>query len=92
MPSRDASARRVGHESDRPRAAYLGDDVYELRVKHYRVNLRILYFFYGRTAVVLCHGLAKEKRVPKKDLRTAAERWRDSRPIPTGTPSTPWSE
>ena len=63
-----------GHELDRPHAAYLGDDLYELRIKFYRVNYRILYFFHGRTAAVVCHGLAKERVVPKKDLRTAKER------------------
>lgn len=63
-----------GHELDRPHAAYLGDDLYELRIKFYRVNYRILYFFHGRTAAVVCHGLAKEKSVPKRDIRTAAER------------------
>lgn len=63
-----------GHELDRPHAAYLGDGLYELRIKFYRVNYRILYFFHGRVAAVVCHGLAKEDKVPKKDLRTAAQR------------------
>ena len=53
-----------GHELGRPHAAYLGGDLYELRIKFYRVNYRILYFFHGRTAAVLCHGLAKEAKVP----------------------------
>lgn len=65
---------RHGHELDRPHAAYLGDDLYELRIKFYRVNYRILYFFHGRVAAVVCHGLAKEDKVPEKDLRIAAER------------------
>jgi phage-related protein len=65
---------QFGHELDRPHAAYLGDDLYELRIKFYRVNYRILYFFHGRTTAVICHGLAKEAKVPRKDLRTAAER------------------
>jgi phage-related protein len=65
---------QFGHELDRPHAAYLGEDLYELRIKFFRVNYRILYFFHGRTVAVLCHGLAKEKTVPKKDPRTATER------------------
>jgi phage-related protein len=64
---------QFGHELDRPHAAYLGDDLYELRIKFYRVNYRILYFFHDRTPVV-CHGLAKEQKVPKKDLRIATKR------------------
>ena len=63
-----------GHELHRPNAAYLGDGLYELRIKFYRVNYRILYFFHERTVAVVCHGLAKEAKVPKKDLRIAAER------------------
>ena len=63
-----------GHELRRPHAENLGGGLYELRIKFYRVNYRILYFFHGRTAAVVCHGLAKEKTVPKRDLRTAAER------------------
>jgi phage-related protein len=63
-----------GHRLDRPHAAYLGHDVYELRVRFYKVNYRMLYFFHGRTAAVVCHGLAKEKEVPKQDLRIAAGR------------------
>lgn len=39
---------QFGHELDRPHAAYLGEDLYELRIKFYRVNYRILYFFHGR--------------------------------------------
>ena len=65
---------QFGHELDRPHAAYLGDELYELRIKFYRINYRILYFFHGRTAAVVCHGLAKEQKVPRKDLRIAAER------------------
>lgn len=63
-----------GHELRRPLAEYLGDDLYELRIKYYRTNYRILYFFHGRVAAVVCHGLAKEGKVPKKDLRIASER------------------
>ena len=63
-----------GHELGRPHAAPLGDDLYELRIKFYRVNYRILYFFHKRTAAVACHGLAKEDKVPKTDLRLAAAR------------------
>ena len=65
---------QFGHELDRPHAAYLGDELYELRIKFYRINYRILYFFHGRTAAVVCHGLAKEQKVPRKDLRISAER------------------
>lgn len=34
-----------GHELRRPIADYLGNDLYELRVKVGRMNLRVIYFF-----------------------------------------------
>ncbi|MBH0207978.1 MAG: hypothetical protein HP495_05580 [Nitrospira sp.] len=40
------------------------------------MNYRILYFFHGRMAAILAHGLAKEREVPAKDIRAALERKR----------------
>ena len=62
-----------GHELDRPHAAPLGDGIYELRVKFFRVNLRMLYFFHERRAAVISHGLAKERIVPPGEIRRAWE-------------------
>jgi phage-related protein/transcriptional regulator with XRE-family HTH domain len=42
-----------GHELRRPHAENLGNGLYELRVKFFRVNYRMLYFFYGRDAACL---------------------------------------
>ena len=64
----------LGHELRRPEADYLRDDIYELRVGLQGINYRILYFFHGRTAAVLSHGLVKERRVPVKDIDLAIER------------------
>ncbi len=63
-----------GHELRRPEADYLRDNIYELRVGHQRVNYRILYFFHGRTAAVLAHGIVKERRVPPREIDRAIER------------------
>ena len=64
-----------GHELKRPHAEYLeGTDLYELRVKYYRVNLRMLYFFHGRDATIVSHGFAKEGRIPPKEINLATER------------------
>ena len=49
-------------------------DIYELRVRHQRVNYRMLYFFHGRIAVVISHGLVKEQVVPPKEIDRAVER------------------
>jgi len=66
-----------GHELRRPEADYLRDDIYELRVHHRRVNYRILYFFHGRRAAVLAHGIVKERRIPSQDIDRAIERKRE---------------
>lgn len=66
--------RQFGHELRRPVADLLRDDVYELRVAHLGVNYRMLYFFHGKAATVVSHGLVKERRVPPKEIGTAIKR------------------
>jgi phage-related protein len=63
-----------GYELQRPDADYLRDGIYELRVGLQGINYRILYFFYGTTAVVISHGLIKERSVPKLEIEQAIER------------------
>lgn len=65
----------LGHELRRPEADYLRDDIYELRTKHQKVNLRMLYFFQGRTAVVVSHGFDKQQaKVPDSEIDLAIRR------------------
>ena len=64
----------LGHELRRPAADYLQDGIYELRVSYQGVNYRMLYFFHGREAVVVSHGLVKEQKVPLKEIKKAVER------------------
>jgi phage-related protein len=64
----------LGHELRRPEADYLRDGIYELRTRLGRVNYRMLYFFHGDTAVVLSHGLVKEKAVPAAEIDRAVGR------------------
>lgn len=72
-----------GHELQRPHAAPLGDGIHELRVKFYRVNLRMLYFFHGREAVVVSHGFSKQQaKVPAREIREAVERMEKFRADP----------
>ena len=47
---------------------------YELRVGLQGVNYRMLYFFHGKRAVVLSHGLVKERAVSPADVDKAIER------------------
>ena len=64
----------LGHELRRPEADYLRDEIYELRVGLQGVNYRMLYFFHGRTAIVVSHGLIKERVVPPKEIDRAVKR------------------
>ena len=41
------------------------------------VNYRILYFFHGRVAAILAHGLTKQDRVPDAAIETALARRRN---------------
>lgn len=50
------------------------DDIYELRVAHQGINYRMLYFFHGKAATVVSHGLVKERRVPPKEIDKATKR------------------
>jgi phage-related protein len=66
--------RQQGHDLRRPIADYLRDGIHELRTNAGRVQYRILYFFHGKNAVVLAHGLVKEKQVPNADIERAISR------------------
>ena len=63
--------RDLGHELRRPEADYLRDGIYELRLRHQTVNYRVLYFFYGKSVVVLTNGLTKEKQIAQGDIDNA---------------------
>jgi phage-related protein len=63
-----------GHELRRPISAPLRDGIYELRLRENKVRLRMLYFFAGRKAVVVTHGLKKQTdRVPPVEIDRALE-------------------
>ena len=38
------------------------------------LNYRVLYFFHGREAVVLSHGLVKRRAVPAREIDLAVKR------------------
>ena len=38
------------------------------------INYRVLYFFHGRTAAIVSHGIVKEKRVPEREINLALKR------------------
>ena len=66
-----------GHELRRPLSDHLGGGIFELRARHQRVNLRMLYFFHGTAVVVVMHGFAKQQAlVPLPEIWLALERRR----------------
>ncbi|MFI5398458.1 MAG: type II toxin-antitoxin system RelE/ParE family toxin [Candidatus Binatia bacterium] len=66
---------KLGHELRRPEADCLRDGIYELRTKHAGLNYRMLYFFHGRRAAIVSHGIIKQQaEVPPKDIQRAAHR------------------
>ena len=58
----------------RTEADFLRDGIYELRVRLRTTNYRMLYFFHGRTAAVLSHGVSKEDQVPTYEIDRAIAR------------------
>ena len=67
--------RAEGHSLRRPLADHVVAGLYELRVKHLRVHFRMLYFFHGRSVVVVSHGFTKQGGViPFEEIRRALDR------------------
>jgi phage-related protein len=64
----------LGHGLRRPEADFLRDGIYELRIGYLCRNYRVLYFFHGRAAAVVSHGLMKEREVPPREIDLAIER------------------
>ena len=61
-----------GHDLDRPLAAFLRNGIYELRFKNNTVQYRVLYFFVGKNAAVLSHGIRKTgAKVPDQEIEKA---------------------
>ena len=66
-----------GHLLRRPAADFLRDGIYELRARAGGINYRMLYFFHGREAVVISHGLLKQQAiVPPIEIERALRRKR----------------
>lgn len=78
-----------GSELRRPHAENIGNGLYELRVKFHHINLRMLYFFHGRTAAVVSHGFAKERKIPPAEIKKALERLQEFRQAPRRHTFTP---
>ena len=73
----------AGHELRRPEADILRDKIYELRVRHQRVNYRLLYFFHHGAAVI-AHGCTKKGDVDDSDIERAIARRKEYIRDPSG--------
>lgn len=74
--ARLALLEQSGHELRRPIADTIGEGLLEMRWRVANVNYRILFFFHGRHAAVLAHGLTKEAKLPAVDIERALARKR----------------
>lgn len=61
----------LGYELRRPHADMLRDGIMELRARVGKVNYRMLYFFHGRNATIISHGITKEGKVPNIEIERA---------------------
>ena len=64
----------LGHELRRPEGDYLRESIYELRASLQGVHYRMLYFFHGKKAAVVSHGIIKERVVPPQEIELAITR------------------
>ena len=64
----------LGHEMRRPEADFLRDGIYELRASYQGAHYRMLYFFAGKSVVVVSHGLTKKREVPPREIDQALRR------------------
>lgn len=62
----------VGHLARRPQVDYIGNQIYELRVAIEQHQHRLLYFFHGRSIIVITSGILKnEGKVPQSEIDRA---------------------
>ena len=53
----------------------IGNDIFELRFRGKEGNVRVLYFFFHQSKVVLTNGFVKKTdKTPRRELDTAIER------------------
>ena len=62
----------LGHLARLPQVDYLGNQIYELRVGIEQHQHRVLYFFHGRSIIVITSGILKNTgKVPQAEIDRA---------------------
>ena len=63
-----------GHELRRPYVDFLQEDIWELRVKTRRGQIRFLYLYFMDKRIVITHGIIKKaSKVPVSEIKKAIE-------------------
>jgi phage-related protein len=63
-----------GYKLDRPLAAYLEDDIWELRAETNNGQFRFFYFFFDGQTIIITHGVKKKtQKVKPADIKRAQE-------------------
>mgnify|MGYP005733784151 CR=1 FL=1 len=58
-----------GYELRRPHVDYLENGIYELRIRMINVQYRILFFYYGKNAVILSNAITKYEKIPPIEIK-----------------------
>ncbi|MEW6171372.1 MAG: type II toxin-antitoxin system RelE/ParE family toxin [Candidatus Omnitrophota bacterium] len=64
-----------GHKLPLPHAKYIGESIFELRIKAREGAIRILYFFFHQNKIIFTNGfIKKSNKTPKNEIVIARER------------------
>lgn len=64
-----------GHKLKYPYSKYLGKSIFELRFKAAEGNIRILYFFFGKSTAIFTNSfIKKSEKTPKREIEIALRR------------------
>ncbi|MEW5757858.1 MAG: type II toxin-antitoxin system RelE/ParE family toxin [Candidatus Omnitrophota bacterium] len=64
-----------GRSLPEPHAKHIGNEIFELRFRGQKGNVRIMYFFFHHDKVIFTNGFIKKtNKAPKKEINTAIER------------------
>ena len=64
-----------GKSLPKPHADHVGNDIYELRFVGIEGKIRVFYFFYDGSKIVLTNGFVKKtQKAPKREIELAKKR------------------
>lgn len=70
--------KEYGNNIREPYSKYIGNGIFELRVKHSSNIIRVFYFFYRDKIIVLTNGFIKKtQKTPDKEIELAEKYKRD---------------